>query len=152
MSDVLLARRLQHQGISRVLVVFNGSEADQRALETGLELASCTRASLRGILFEGEFRHYSMSHDELERSRTARRERFALHAFRLGDCALERAVQLPLDLVGGDGRSWLRGWLHDNAFELVVVAYEHRMFGAYLPTSLVARVRRSASCPVVVVK
>ena len=152
MSDLLLNRRRRHARLGRCLVLFNGSPADGRALETALELASYTCASLQGLLLEGEFRGYSVSVEELERLREARHRRFAGHAFGLCDRALEQGVRLPLELVSGDGHAWLRHWIDACGFELVVIAHEHSPFQEDLPMSAVARVRRRASCPVVVVK
>jgi hypothetical protein len=152
MSGVLIERGNRRSRVGRMLVVFDGSCADERALGIALELAACTRASLRALLLEGEHRGYSVSAGELGRQRADRHRRFVEHAFRLCDLALAEAVRLPLDLVDGDGTGWPRGWIVAGRFGLVVVAHDHRAFAEYLPTSVVARVRRSTACPVVVVK
>jgi nucleotide-binding universal stress UspA family protein len=152
MSDLLLQRNPQQAQLGRLLIVLNHSVADERALETALQLAACTHASLHALLLESEFRGYSLVIGELERLRSTRHERFAAHAFRLCDRALEQGLKLPLELVNGDGQGWLRDWINASRFDLVVVTHEHRAVFGYLPTSLSARVRRSAACPVLVVK
>ena len=152
MSDLLLKRSRRRAQVTRLLVVLNDSAADERALDTALQLASCTRASLRALLLEGEFRGYLLAIGELERLRTTRHERFTAHAFRLCDHALEQGVKLPLELVDGNGHGWLRNWINRSRFDLVVVAHEHSALPSYPPSSLSARVRRSARCAVLVVK
>jgi nucleotide-binding universal stress UspA family protein len=105
-----------------------------------------------GAAPQGDFRGYSLSVGELDRLRSARRERLVAHAFRLCDHALEQDRELPLELVDGDGQGWLADWIDHSGFDLVVVAHEHRTLAAYLPASLSARVRRGVACPVLVVK
>jgi len=107
---------------------------------------------LHALLPEGEFRGYSVSVGELEQRRAARQRQFVAHAFRLSDRALEHGIRLPLELVVSDARGWRRGWMDSFGFGLVVVAHEHRPCRDHPPASVLARVRRSASCPVVVVK
>ena len=140
---------LRQAQIARCLVVLNGSPADDRALDIAFELAHYPSGSLRALLLQGEFRAYSTSTDELRRWHAAWHERFVGHAFRLSDRAYGQGLRLPIDLIEGGRHSWLRGWIEDEGFDLVVVAHEQR---AYLPMSLVARVRRWATCPVVAVK
>jgi nucleotide-binding universal stress UspA family protein len=152
MSGVLVERDHRRSGLGRILVVFDGSRADERALESALELAGCAHASLHAVLLEGEHRGYSVSADELARMRAARHGRFVEDAFRLSDRAHAEGVRLPLELVGGAGNRRLCRWIDAGRFGLVVVAHDHRPFSEYLPMSIVARVRRSTSCPVLVVK
>jgi hypothetical protein len=138
--------------LTRLLVVFGGCPADERALETALELVRCTEATLEALLVEPEFRCYTPSVDQFRRMRDTHRERVAEHAFSLCDRALDRDYQLPLHLVSDVLRGWLRAWIDASGFGLVVVAHEHHPLGEYLPGSLLARVRRTAACPVVAVK
>jgi nucleotide-binding universal stress UspA family protein len=150
MSETIRSLQTQTR-LTRLLVVFAGSSADPRALDTALELARCTGATLEALLVEPEFRRYTPSVDEFRRLRDTRRDRIAEHAFSLCEHAIEHGHQLPLHLAS-DVRGWLRDWIDDSGFGLVVVAHEHHPLSQYLPGSLLARVRRNAACPVVAVK
>lgn len=150
MSETVLSRQRRTR-LTRLLVVFAGSPADLRALDTALELARCTDATLEALLVEPEFRRYTPSVDEFRRLRDAHRDRIAEHAFSLCERAREHGHQLPLHVVN-DVRGWLRDWIESSGFGLVVVAHQHHPLSQYLPGSLLARMRRNAACPVVAVK
>jgi hypothetical protein len=150
MSETVLSLQRQTR-LTRLLVVFAGCPADLRALDTALELARCADATLEALLVEPEFRRYTPSVDDFRRMRDTHRNRIAEHAFSLCERALEYGYQLPLH-PARDVRGWLRDWIDDSGFGLVVVAHEHHPLGKYGPGSLLARLRRSAACPVVAVK
>jgi hypothetical protein len=58
-SDLLLQQGRPRARLGRLLVLFTGSAADERALDTALQLADYSGASLQAVLLEGEFRGYA---------------------------------------------------------------------------------------------
>ena len=151
MSDLVLGRRHEQIGFAQCLVVFARCAADERALDTALKLARSADATFRALLAVPEFRRYTPSVDEFRRLRDEHRERVLKDAFCLCDRALEHGYRLPVELVTDVG-GWIREWIDARPFGLIVVAHEHHPLGGYLPTSLAARLRRNANCPVIVVK
>jgi hypothetical protein len=151
MSDLVLSARHRQTGLAQFLVVFAQCAADERALDTALKLARCTDATFRALLAVPEFRHYTTSVNEFQRLRNEHEGRVAKHAFRLCDRALDHGYHLPVELVT-DARRWIREWINARPFGLIVVAHEHHPLGEYLPSTLVARLRRDARYPVIVVK
>jgi nucleotide-binding universal stress UspA family protein len=152
MSDLLLEHRRPRAHLGRLLVLFTGSAADERALDTALQLAECSGASLQAVLLQGEFRAYSIIPGELERLKEAWQARLAEQAFALCERALTAGSRLPLELVEGNGKGWLDLWISGDRFALVVLAHPRRPLRRLMPPRLDARVRRSTTCPIVVVK
>jgi hypothetical protein len=151
-SDLLFQQGRPRAHLGRLLVLFTGSTSDQRALETAFQLAECSGAPLQAVLLQGEFRGYSVIPGELERLKTAWHARLAEQAFALCERALTAGTQLPLELVEGNGQGWLDCWISGDGFALVVLAHPHRPLRRLMPSRLHARLRRSTTCPIVVVK
>jgi hypothetical protein len=110
------------------------------------------RRSLQAVLLHGEFRGYSVVPGELERLKTAWQARLVEQAFALCERALTTGTRLPLELVDGNGQGWLDCSISGGCFAMVVVAHPHRTLRRLMPTQPLARVRRSTTCPIVVVK
>jgi hypothetical protein len=56
MSELLLGPAPPRARLGRLLVLFTGSAADERVLDTALQLAESSGASLQAVLLKGEFR------------------------------------------------------------------------------------------------
>jgi len=137
---------------TKILVAIDGSPGGQKALETSLELAKLTGASLHALAVEGRLPAYAATVGEVDGVKQEKDEFFSKLTRLARDEAAEEGVQLEVKVVPGHAADLIVRYASEHGFDLVVVGHKGHFLEDYLLGSTADRVAHHASCPVMIVK
>ena len=137
---------------SRILVAVDGSDCSERALETGLELAGLTGATLLALAVEGPLPAYAATVgevDEVKREKDAFFERL-LAAVQAR--AADAGVPLEVELRPGHAAELIVRHARERRADLVVLGQRGHFLRDRMLGSTADRVAEHAECPVMIVR
>ncbi|HWQ23973.1 MAG TPA: universal stress protein [Gaiellaceae bacterium] len=135
-----------------LLVAVDGSEASERALQKGLELARLLNASVTALAVEGPLPAYAATIGEVEE---VRREKDAFFG-RLADEVRARAraagVEIEVEVRPGHAAELISRVAAERDADLIVIGHRGHFLRDHLLGSTADRVAEHAACPVMIVR
>jgi nucleotide-binding universal stress UspA family protein len=135
-----------------LLIAVDGSEASNRALEKGLELARLLEASVTALAVEGPLPAYAATIGEVDE---VKREKDAFFS-RLAQDVRERAVRIEIDvdveIRPGHAAELIPRVAKERGADLIVLGHRGHFLRDHLLGSTADRVAEHAECPVMIVK
>ena len=135
-----------------LLIAVDGSEASNRALEKGLELARLLEASVTALAVEGPLPAYAATIGEVDE---VKREKDAFFS-RLAQDVRERAVRVEIDvdveIRPGHAAELIPRVAKERGADLIVLGHRGHFLRDHLLGSTADRVAEHAECPVMIVK
>jgi nucleotide-binding universal stress UspA family protein len=135
-----------------LLVAVDGSEASERALQKGLELARLLNASVTALAVEGPLPAYAATIGEVEE---VRREKDAFFG-RLADEVRARAraagVEIEVEVRPGHAAELISRVAAERGADLIVIGHRGHFLRDHLLGSTADRVAEHAACPVMIVR
>ena len=136
----------------KILVAIDGSPGGQKALETAIELAKLTGASLHGLTVEGRLPAYAATVGEVDEVKREKDQFFGKIARLARDQAREKGIELEVEVLPGHAAELIVRHAKKGNFDLVVVGRKGHFLKDYLLGSTADRVAHHAVCPVMIVK
>ena len=136
----------------KILVAIDGSPGGQKALDTAIELAKLTGASLHGLTVEGRLPAYAATVGEVDEVKREKDQFFGKIARLARDQAREKGIQLDVEILPGHAAELIVRHAKKGYFDLVVVGHKGHFLKDYLLGSTADRVAHHAVCPVMIVK
>jgi len=136
----------------KVLVAIDGSPGGQKALETAIELAKLTGASLHALTVEGPLPRYAATIGEVDEVKREKDQFFGTIARLARDQAREKGIQLDVEILPGHAAELIVRHAKKGHFDLIVVGHKGHFLEDYLLGSTADRVAHHAVCPVMIVK
>lgn len=136
----------------KILVAIDGSPGGQKALETAIELAKLTGASLHGLTVEGRLPAYAATVGEVDEVKREKDQFFGKIARLARDQAREKGIELEVEVLPGHAAELIVRHAKKGNFDLVVVGHKGHFLKDYLLGSTADRVAHHAVCPVMIVK
>ena len=136
----------------KILVAIDGSPGGQKALETAIELAKLTRASLHALAVEGKLPAYAATIGEVDEVKREKDVFFETIARLAQDQAREEGIEIGVDVRPGHAAELIVRHAQEGSFDLVVVGHKGHFLEDYLLGSTADRVAHHAVCPVMIVK
>jgi nucleotide-binding universal stress UspA family protein len=136
----------------KILVAIDGSPGGQKALETAIELAKLTRASLDALTVEGRLPAYAATVGEVDEVKREKDEFFGTIARLAREQAGEEGIELNVEIWAGHAAELIVRHAKKGNFDLVVVGHKGHFLEDYLLGSTADRVAHHAVCPVMIVK
>jgi nucleotide-binding universal stress UspA family protein len=137
---------------ARMLVAIDGSPGGQKALETAIELARISGASLAALAVEGRLPAYAATIGEVDEVKMQKDAFFARIARLAREQAAEQGIELDVELRAGHAAELIVRYAKEHQFDLVVVGHKGHFLEDYLLGSTADRVAHHAHCPVLIVK
>jgi nucleotide-binding universal stress UspA family protein len=136
----------------KILVAIDGSPGGQKALDTAIELAKLTGASLHGLTVEGRLPAYAATVGEVDEVKREKDQFFGKIARLARDQAREKGIELEVEVLPGHAAELIVRHAKKGNFDLVVVGHKGHFLKDYLLGSTADRVAHHAVCPVMIVK
>jgi nucleotide-binding universal stress UspA family protein len=136
----------------KILVALDGSPGGDKALETAIELAKLSGASLHGLAVEGRLPAYAATIGEVDEVKREKDTFFTSLAQRARARAQEHGLDLEVDVRPGHAADLIVRRVEQGGFDLVVVGHKGHFLEDYLLGSTADRVAHHAACPVLIVK
>jgi nucleotide-binding universal stress UspA family protein len=136
----------------KILVAIDGSPGGQKALETAIQLAKLTQASLHALAVEGRLPAYAATIGEVDEVKREKDAFFGTLGRLAEKQAEEEGVELEVEIRAGHAAELIVRYANDGAFDLVVVGHKGHFLEDYLLGSTADRVAHHAGCPVMIVK
>ncbi len=136
----------------RILVAIDGSPGGQKALETAIELAKLTGATLTALAVEGKLPAYAATVGEVEEVKREKDAFFSRLARLAREQAREAGIDLHVDIQAGHAAELIVRYAGERQVDLVVVGHKGHFLQDYLLGSTADRVAHHAPCPVMIVK
>ena len=136
----------------KILVAIDGSPGGQKALDTAIELAKLTGASLHGLTVEGRLPAYAATVGEVDEVKREKDQFFGKIARLARDQAREKGIELEVEVLPGHAAELIVRHAKKGNFDLVVVGHKGHFLEDYLLGSTADRVAHHAVCPVMIVK
>jgi nucleotide-binding universal stress UspA family protein len=137
---------------SRILVAVDGSDCSDRALDTSLELAGLTGATVLALAVEGPLPAYAATIGEVEevkREKDAFFKELLARARQRGD---EAGVPLELEVRPGHAAELIVHHAREWRADLVVLGHRGHFLRDRMLGSTADRVAEHADCPVMIVR
>ena len=137
---------------SRILVAVDGSDGSQRALETALELAGLTGATLLALAVEGPLPAYAATVGEVDE---VKRENDVFFERLLGDVrarAEDAGVPVEVELRPGHAAELIVHHARERGADLIVLGHRGHFLRDRMLGSTADRVAEHADCPVMIVR
>ena len=137
---------------SRILVAVDGSDCSQRALDTALELAGLTGATVRALAVEGPLPAYAATIgevDEVKREKDAFFGALLASARQRGEDA---GVPLELEVRPGHAAELIVHNAREWGADLVVLGHRGHFLRDRMLGSTADRVAEHGDCPVMIVR
>lgn len=135
-----------------LLVAVDGSAAATRALDTTLELASLTGASITALAVEGPLPAYAATVGEVEEVKREKDAFFGRLAAEVRERAEARGVSIEVDIRPGHAAELIPRVASELGADLVVLGHRGHFLRDHLLGSTADRVAEHAECPVMIVK
>jgi nucleotide-binding universal stress UspA family protein len=136
----------------KILVAIDGSPGGAKALDTAIELAKLTGASLHALAVEGRLPAYAATIGEVDEVKREKDTFFATLARQAQAKALAQGMDLEVDVRPGHAAELIVRRAEQGNFDLVVVGHKGHFLEDYLLGSTADRVAHHAACPVMIVK
>jgi nucleotide-binding universal stress UspA family protein len=137
---------------SNLLVAVDGSDASNHALETALELARLTGASITALAVEGPLPAYAATVGEVEEVKREKDAFFGRLAQEVRTRAAAAAIEITVEVRPGHAAELIPRVARENAVDLIVLGHRGHFLRDHLLGSTAARVAEHAECPVMIVK
>jgi nucleotide-binding universal stress UspA family protein len=136
----------------RILVAIDGSPGGQKALETAIELAKVTDASLQALAVEGPLPRYAATIGEVDEAKREKDAFFNSLARLAREQAQEEGIDIEVEVRAGHAAELIVRTANSGGYDLVVVGHKGHFLEDYLLGSTADRVAHHATCPVMIVK
>jgi nucleotide-binding universal stress UspA family protein len=136
----------------RILVAIDGSSPGQKALDTALQLAQLTKASIEALAVEGPLPAYAATIGEVDEVKREKDSFFDRLAQLAHDQAAEEGIDMPVRVLPGHAAELIVHHAEAVGCDLVVVGHKGHFLGDYLLGSTADRVAHHAPCPVLIVR
>jgi nucleotide-binding universal stress UspA family protein len=136
----------------KILVAIDGSPGGQKALETAIELAKLTRASLHVLAVEGRLPAYAATIGEVDEVKREKDTFFGGLAKLARDQARDEGIEIEVHVRAGHAAELIVREAEEGRFDLVVVGHKGHFLEDYLLGSTADRVAHHVVCPVMIVK
>jgi nucleotide-binding universal stress UspA family protein len=136
----------------RILVAIDGSPGGQKALETAIELAKVTDASLQALAVEGPLPKYAATIGEVDEAKREKDAFFNRLARLAQEQAQEEGIDIEVEVRAGHAAELIVRTANSGSYDLVVVGHKGHFLEDYLLGSTADRVAHHATCPVMIVK
>jgi nucleotide-binding universal stress UspA family protein len=137
---------------ARLLVAVDGSEASNRALETALELATLTGASVLALAVEGPLPAYAATIGEVDELKREKDAFFGTLARDVQERGRAAGVEVEVEVRPGHAAELISRVAKERAVDLVVLGHRGHFLRDHLLGSTADRVAEHAECPVMIVR
>lgn len=137
---------------TNLLVAVDASEASNRALETALELAQLTGASVMALAVEGPLPAYAATVGEVEEVKREKDEFFGRLAQDVRARAERRGMSIEVEIRPGHAAELIPRVAKERGADLIVLGHRGHFLRDHLLGSTADRVAEHAECPVMIVK
>ena len=137
---------------ARLLVAVDGSEASNRALETALELATLTGASVLALAVEGPLPAYAATIGEVDELKREKDAFFGTLARDVQERGRAAGVEVEVEVRPGHAAELISRVAKERAVDLVVLGHRGHFLRDHLHGSTADRVAEHAECPVMIVR
>ena len=137
---------------SRILVAIDGNPIGQKALDTAIELAKLTGASLAVLAVEGPLPAYAATIGEVGEFKREKDVFFEKLARLAQDQAEAEDVEVEVSVHAGHAAEMIVREAEARNIDLAVVGHKDHFLGDYLLGSTADRVAHHAACPVLIVR
>jgi len=137
---------------ARLLVAVDGSEPSNRALETALELAALTGASVLALAVEGPLPAYAATIGEVDEVKREKDAFFGTLARDVQERGRAAGVEVEVEVRPGHAAELISRVAKERAVDLVVLGHRGHFLRDHLLGSTADRVAEHAECPVMIVR
>lgn len=137
---------------TKLLVAVDASEASNRALETALELAKLTGASVMALAVEGPLPAYAATVGEVEEVKREKDAFFGRLARDVQERAGSAGLLIDVDVRPGHAAELIPRVAKEKGVDLIVLGHRGHFLRDHLLGSTADRVAEHAECPVMIVK
>jgi nucleotide-binding universal stress UspA family protein len=137
---------------ARLLVAVDGSEASNRALETALELATLTGASVLALAVEGPLPAYAATIGEVDEVKREKDAFFGTLTRDVQERGRAAGVEVEVEVRPGHAAELISRVAKERAVDLVVLGHRGHFLRDHLLGSTADRVAEHAECPVMIVR
>lgn len=137
---------------ARLMVAVDGSEASNRALETALELAALTGASVLALAVEGPLPAYAATIGEVDEVKREKDAFFGTLAHDVQERGRAAGVEVEVEVRSGHAAELISRVAKERAVDLVVLGHRGNFLRDHLLGSTADRVAEHAECPVMIVR
>jgi nucleotide-binding universal stress UspA family protein len=135
-----------------LLIAVDGSEASNRALEKGLELARLLEASVTALAVEGPLPAYAATIGEVDEVKREKDAFFSRLAQDVGERAVRIEIDVDVEIRPGHAAELIPRVAKERGADLIVLGHRGHFLRDHLLGSTADRVAEHAECPVMIVK
>jgi nucleotide-binding universal stress UspA family protein len=136
----------------RLLVAVDGSEASAHALETALELAAATGASVAALAVEGPLPAYAATIGEVEEVKREKDAFFGRLARDVRAKAERAGIDIEVEVRPGHAAELIPRVAKERGVDLIVLGHRGHFLRDHFLGSTADRVAEHAECPVMIVR
>ena len=135
-----------------LLIAVDGSEASNRALEKGLELARLLEASVTALAVEGPLPAYAATIGEVDEVKREKDAFFSRLAHDVRELGARLALDVDVEIRPGHAAELIPRVARERGVDLIVLGHRGHFLRDHLLGSTADRVAEHAECPVMIVK
>jgi nucleotide-binding universal stress UspA family protein len=145
-------RRCADMPFRHLLIAVDGSEASNRALEKGLELARLLEASVTALAVEGPLPAYAATIGEVDEVKREKDAFFSRLAHDVRERGASLALGVDVEIRPGHAAELIPRVARERGVDLIVLGHRGHFLRDHLLGSTADRVAEHAECPVMIVK